>query len=199
MYSVDKVINEQRAVADKALSMVYTIDPFAIVAGGAPRDWYLRRVATDIDLFFSVRDGVQIGIVHKILEKAGFSIFRVKTGEGLPEWYKINPKIKAVFESNIDGICVQIILVDKKTFDVVDEFPLSICKTWYKNGRIVLEQDFIRSIKRKVIYKTNNLYANGHVYLKKILAKFPDYRYYDSLEKLALDVLDNYEQENSQK
>ena len=46
-------IEQQKLVADKVLNQLYLICPEAIVAGGAPRDWYLGKPANDIDVYFS--------------------------------------------------------------------------------------------------------------------------------------------------
>lgn len=187
----ENLIKHQKTVADEVLSRMEIIDPFCIVAGGAPRDWFHGRIATDIDLFFSVKQGVQIGVIINQLAKAGFIVTDTCWGQSIPEWYKLNPCVRAVFNTDVAGQKTQMILLSTSTFDVVDQFPLSICKAWYKRGNLRTTKDFDRTVKHKAIYKTSELYANGHVYLQKILAKFPDYDYYDSVSKLAEKLLDN--------
>ena len=82
-------------------------------------------------------------------------------------------------------------LMRSPTFvSVLPQFPLSICHAWYKNGKIVVEKPFIRSVKHKAIYKTNEIYNNEHEYVKKILAKFHEYTYYSDITKLAATLLD---------
>lgn len=44
--------SEQRLVTDEVLSVVgKLIDPYAVVAGGAPRDWDAETTAKDVDVF----------------------------------------------------------------------------------------------------------------------------------------------------
>ena len=184
----ENLIKKQQAVADRALVMSYLIDPFAIVAGGAPRDWYFNKPAKDIDLFFSVKDHVQIHIINEMLKIAGFEVDSSKAADDLPDWYNHNPNIRAVFNAQIDDVDVQLILVKDSPFKVVNQFPLSICKAWYKNGQIQTDKDFNITVKHKSIFKTNTLYAQGNAYLKKVLDKFKDFQYYDNLGELLIAV-----------
>jgi hypothetical protein len=186
------LIDSQRVVADEILHMMYLIDPYCIVAGGAPRDWYFGKEATDIDLFFHCPQASTQATMEEMLKRAGFKVTTVKDGENIPDWYKKNPCLQTVYETGIDGVKVQLLRMNKPTWNsVIDKFPLSICKAWYKNGKIVLEKDFVRSVKFEAIYKTNMIYNNEHQYIQKVLAKFPQYKYYQSLESLATELLDN--------
>lgn len=182
----------QKQVANKALDMMFLIDPYCTVAGGAPRDWYFGKEATDIDLFFHCPQASTQATMEEMLKRAGFKVTTVKDGENIPDWYKKNPYLQTVYETTIEGVKVQLLRMNKSTWDsVIDKFPLSICKAWYKHGKIVLEKDFVRSVKFEAIYKTNTIYNNEHQYIKKILAKFPQYKYYEDLESLAAELLDN--------
>jgi hypothetical protein len=186
------LIAHQQKVADLVLKQLFTIDPFSIVAGGAPRDWYLGKPATDIDAFFYDGRGYTLKTIKQMLESAGFEITQIKLGDKIPELYKKNPSLKGVFEANINGITVQMMRMSKPTFDcVLPNFPLSICHIWYKNNRIVPEKHFLRSVKHKLIYKTSDIYNSEHSYVKKILDKFPDYKYYNSSVELVEYILDN--------
>lgn len=44
-------IDYQKSVADIVLSKLELLDRYCIIAGGAPRDWYLGMEATDIDVY----------------------------------------------------------------------------------------------------------------------------------------------------
>ena len=189
---MSNLIDSQKIVADEVLDMMYLIDPYCIVAGGAPRDWYFGKEATDIDLFFYCPQASTVTTMLKLLNKAGFRVTTVKDGDNIPEWYKKNPCLQAVYETEIGGVKVQLMRMSEPTWDsVIDKFPLSICKAWYKNGKIVLEKDFLRSVKFEAIYKTNTIYNNEHYYIQKVLAKFPQYKYYENLESLTSELLDN--------
>ncbi len=184
-------IEKQKEAANRALDMMYLIDPYSIVAGGAVREWYFGKEASDIDLFFYCPQASTISCMHDMLVAAGFEITEIKLGGKIPEGYKKNPYLKAVYETSIDGVKVQLMRMSKPTWNsVIAKFPLSICKAWWKNDKAHYEKDFLRSVKFKAIYKTNDIYNNEHQYIQKILAKFPEMTYYDSFDEFAKTILD---------
>jgi tRNA nucleotidyltransferase/poly(A) polymerase len=89
-------IDLQKIVADDVLEKLFSIDPHAIVAGGAPRDWFMGNLASDIDVFFCTRHGISISTVKRQLEHVGFVIESTKTGKNLPAHYKKNPMLKCL-------------------------------------------------------------------------------------------------------
>lgn len=179
----EALITKQKAVADRILDKLFPICPFAIVAGGAPRDWHFGKPAADIDVFFySPVD--QLIIVSEMLRHVGINIDNApRTADNLPEWYKLNPNLKAVFETNVDGVNVQIMLMIGKTQDtVVPEFPFSICKAWYKHGSIQLDAEFKKCERHKIVVQTNKLYSDEHKYVQKMKNKFPDWEFFSNWE-----------------
>lgn len=184
-------IDLQKAVADEVLQIIENVDPTAIVAGGAPRDWYFGNAATDIDVFFHFRNDLSATRIQEILKGLGLDVCRKNEGDSLPEIYKKNPMLRCVYDLEYGGEQVQLLLMLEPTFNsVIKHFPLNICKVWYKHSTIEVTQDLLRAMKHKAIVKVNPLYANGDKYVEKIKAKFPDFNYYDSYQKLAIDLLD---------
>lgn len=184
------MITEQMEAADAALSMLYPIDPYCILAGGAPRDWYFGNEAKDLDIFFHVNASTSKHVIDRMLKHIGFKVIDSNFAANIPEHYKKNPSLRAVY--NIEGdVPVQLMLMDQPTFgSVIPKFPLSICKVWYKHGKTILDKDFRRGTNHRAIVKTNELYALGDEYLQKILNKYPDYRYYNSWQELNEELLD---------
>lgn len=182
-------VEKQQQIANHVLQTVFPIDTDAIIAGGAPREWFFGKAASDIDVF--IYDTCSYGRMWDKLKHLGFDIQVTKDGEGLPEHYKKNPHLHSLFECTINGEKVQFLQMNSPTFtSVISQFPLSICKAWYKNGKIGVDRDFKRSVKHKVIVKTNEIYADEDSYVKKVLAKFPEYRYHKSWESVAQKLLD---------
>lgn len=145
----------QKEVANEVLNKLYAIDPYCIVAGGAPRDWHFGKAATDIDVFFNGGSHT-LSTMDSMLKHVGLEHEELKLGGKIPEWYKQNPFLKGVYNLTIDGVKVQLMRMEKNTFDsVLPNFPLSICHAWYKDNKIHLEKHFIRSEKFKAIYKTS--------------------------------------------
>lgn len=185
------VIEHQKKVADEILSRLFPIDPYCIVAGGAPRDWHFDKPATDIDVFFHCGNKT-LSIVSEMLSSIGLTYTDVKLGGTIPSWYKMNPDLLGVYCLEVEGVKVQLMRMSKPTWvSVIPNFPLSICHTWYKNGVTKFEKPFLRGEKHKAIYKTSEIYNYEHQYVQKILVKFPEWKYYDSVVKLAESMLDN--------
>ena len=176
-------IEKQKVVADYVLGKFESIDPTCIIAGGAPRDWYFGKEASDIDLFFYFRPDLQMSHIMDALERVGMMEYflQEKSGESIPEHYKRNPYLSRVFEFHVEGVKVQAMQMLEPTFkSCVGLFPLSICKAWYKNGKISTSKDFDLSMKINSIYITNKLYNDADSYLQKIKGKFPDYKWFNS-------------------
>lgn len=71
--------------------------------------------------------------------------------------------------------------VNQPTFtSVVDTFPISISKAWYKKGQIKTTGDFEYSARHRVIWKTVESYKDDSKYITKIRNKFSDYEYFST-------------------
>lgn len=179
----EQLITSQKAVADKILDKLFSIDPFAICAGGAPRDWHFGKPATDLDIFFHTSVD-QLTIVAEMLRHVGIDTDLVQSADNLPEWYKLNPSLLCVYPTIVDGVNVQIMLMKDKTHcSVIPHFPFSICKAWYKNGHVSLDRDFTVAERQKVVVRTNTVYNDEHKYVQKIKAKFSDWHFCESWEE----------------
>lgn len=180
----EQLIAKQKAVADKVLDKLFSIDPFAICAGGAPRDWHFGKPATDLDIFFYTTVE-QLTYVSDMLRHVGIDLVDDgKAGERLPDWYKLNPALRCVYSTVVDGVKVQLMLMNATTYSsVVKHFPFSICKAWYKHGYITLEHEFNVAERHKVVVKCNTVYNDEHKYVQKIKAKFPDWQFCNTWEE----------------
>lgn len=181
-------IMSQIHAAATCLHMLRHLDPTAIVAGGAPRDWYFGKVASDIDVFFHFRNDIQTSRITRLLEDVGFKLTSTKDGEHLPEIYKSNPDLRCVYEAELGGEKIQLMLMMQPTFKTIEHFPLNICRVWYRNG-IHTTKEFEKAVEYKAIVKTSQLYNDGDKYIKKIMSKFPEYKYYGSYESLSKELL----------
>jgi hypothetical protein len=184
-------IEYQKQIADEILLKLFLVDPYSIVAGGAPRSWHHGEEARDLDIF--VYDTCTQTMFLQKLASLGFIITSTGTREELPEMYKKNPFLEAVYDCVYNNVKVQFMYMNKPTFDsVIAQFPLSICKAWYKDGNIVLEKDFLRGEKYKAIVRTNELYGDESLYIQKIMGYYPDYTYYEAWDDLAKALMDDF-------
>lgn len=188
-------ISKQKETALKVLECIRYFDPTAIVAGGAPRDWYLGNLAKDIDIYFFFRENSTRAQVKNLLTRSLKLVspdvkLTILGYEGLQDHgeYTLNADLIAVFEADLLGQKFQFMEMRKPTFGVVENFPLSLCQAWWLGDRVKCTKDFKRSVDSKVFYKTNELYMDGHKYLNKIRQRFPDYKYF-STKSEALEYL----------
>lgn len=171
---------EQMKIADKALDMLYPISPSAIVAGGAPLDWYFEKEARDVDIFISVNPSWKPAELRKALTKVGFSSVEIvgpENTDGLS--YMLNPNISTVHNCKLDDLDIQIINLNISTYDIVDKFAFNVNKAWYKKS-VVLEPSCKYGIENKVLIKQGETYADSDAYRTKIRKKFEDFKYFDS-------------------
>lgn len=175
-------ITDQKLLAMHALDCAESFDPTCIVAGGAPRDWYFGNMAKDIDLFVHLRPGLGSQYIVKMLNRSGLRVKKFMDSQDLPKGYRINPHITCVADVAVGDECcpVQVIVYDKPTWNITEEFPVSISQIWFKGDKTGYDRVFENTVKNKLIIKTNEVYANGHAYIQKIRGKFPDFKYYDS-------------------
>lgn len=171
----------QKVIADKVLSKLELLDPSCILAGGAPRDWFFGVMAKDLDIFLYFRNDLPLKSCQKTIETIlGQQITKCGNADSLN--YKLNPNIRNVYETEIDGMQVQLILCTEPTFNIVDTFAFNICKIWYKKTKLRTTKAFTFSVENKVIIKTGELYACTEEYKQRILKKFACFRYFDSRE-----------------
>jgi hypothetical protein len=170
-------LSNQIATADWILTKIEKIDPFAIIAGGAPRDWEHGMMARDVDIFLNVPNSWTISVIARQLNNVCDIRPSAFKGEERMQWYEKNPDIRAVFDWQHLGVDFQFIIVNKPVFDYHQNFPLSICQIMRKNFKNYVTTDFNASKNTKEIYITNKLYNNADAYVTKVLSKYKDMGY----------------------
>lgn len=171
-------IEQQKQLADMLINKLRAFDPYVLLAGGAPRDWYFGNEASDLDIYvYQQGDYCTSRSIERRLNSLGFTYNFLAFNE-FQENYEKNENIRYVIDIHGFDTTVQLIILKTPTWGIVDTFPLSICKIWYSPERgIVPTTDFKLSVKTKGIFKTNSLYSDGDKYVDKIRNKFKDYRY----------------------
>lgn len=165
------------------------MDPNAYLAGGAPRDWWFGREATDLDILLFLNPRLTLNQMRTQIACAGFQIKDIKFGEEIPQDYKLNPNIRCVVDLNDVEMPVQLIVYKESTWRAIEKFPLSICQAWWNGSWVEGTTMFKRAAGLGVIIKTGEAYADSHKYIQKVLAKFPEMKYYPSYQDYAKTVI----------
>lgn len=182
---IEEQIRKQKDTAETVLTKLALFGfEKAVCAGGAPRDWYLGKIAKDLDFFVDNKvNGVEFNI-EKFLDFLGVKVYDKLEHSGI---YEANPRLESVFEFDFNGSVCQLIVVqphgvdDKsvKAWDIYKTFPVNVSKIAYCddgwNGFIFMKSDdFVYGHKYKILdFDEENLY-NGY-YKRKIRRKFKDY------------------------
>lgn len=179
-HSSDALILEQKARARRFIDRLEIIDPYCILAGGAPRDWLLSRQARDFDFYYYSQAVGEVASKKQLDSLFGKDSFKLMQrsdkhkDEGENGYSKI-PYISRVWEGEFEGMPVQLIQVISRndTYKVVEDFDISICQVWYKNGRISPSGNFMFSVEQGVIFTTakNDKYTNTK-HINKIKERF---------------------------
>ena len=175
-------IETQKQIAQTVLNTLRTIDNDCILAGGAPRDWYFNKPATDLDFFVYIPNSVPDNDVIDLISNL-FKIDEIKNSEYV--FYTKNPNLRTVFQIGGYNMPVQIMVMNFKTDFVLDSFPLSISKIAWKDGVLYPSEDFNLALKYNAIFQTSKGYGNNSKYFNKILSKFPDKEFFTSKEKMV--------------
>lgn len=181
--NVERIASQQK-IAEKVLKTIQLLDPTAVLAGGAVRDWLLARPATDLDIFIfyypnisNKRVKTNLANILNIPEE-NITILGLMVDENTDSSYKFNPDIKCVFELELEGMKIQIINQRNNSVNVSD-FAYSICQAYTSDMKnFHTSSDFDFSVNNKIIYETGKLYSNREEYTLKMLNKFPDYLFF---------------------
>ena len=171
-------IQKQKAIADELLSKLEVIAPHAMLAGGAPRDWYMGNTANDLDFYFSGIEGLQLHyILLQLNEVLPKDCTRNKdcfhSDKNKQQLYRYMKGLRRIHYYKYKGLPVQLIEMRsvKDVFKAVDNFSCSICKVWYKAGKIKTTPSFLTTVKHKIIYLTDG-YKWSDMHPSKMLARF---------------------------
>lgn len=183
-----EVNEEQRLLAADVLTAVRKIDRRAIIAGGAPRDWYLGMRANDIDIFingevFRVlgRDNFLYLLVNVIDAMTGgqYTYDFTELGQELSQEYA-SEHIHRVFQAEINGQVFQFIVYTGSTFNIVRTFPFTVSRGWCTprdvlHGDIHVTYPVARDLQGRVLRYTETLSQRNQRYFNKIVERFPDW------------------------
>jgi len=174
-------IKEQQVLAQELLEKLEIIDPTCILAGGAPRDWYLGKECNDLDFYLHIKHEALHSILHRFK--------RLKLEVKCINWngtgchYEVMEHLRHVFEGEYKGQKFNIMIMNTPTFDsVVNHFGTSVCKAWWKgiDHNIQVTLDFLISHYSKVIFKKDD-YTAKVLHVDK-MTRYPDYKVIDYSE-----------------
>jgi len=149
-------IQHQQTIALEILHKLEVVDPYCILAGGAPRDWYLGNPCNDLDFYF-VSTASTVNAVKKQLERCFGEVvvkFDFSVSHHEDPIYKTMPFIRRIIDLDYKGMKVQLIQLNSlgDQFKVVKAMSASICKIAWKGGDYILDRDFKTTIASGIMF-----------------------------------------------
>ena len=191
-------IDRQKDIATGVMEALEIVDPFCILAGGAPMDWYRGELANDLDIYFYAGgDHKQTWIVNKQLEKVLGECFSGRDEKCFEdrdndEMYRHMKFIKRIINLQIRGMSVQLIEMLEPTHkSVVPQFASDAVKCWWKPGfdKPKGTDEFYLCHATKS-FTICNSYSRENLYIQKLEKKLKPFRYNvtreDQLKSMAL-------------
>lgn len=189
----------QKQIATMLLHKLEGADPHAILAGGAPRDWYFEKEANDLDFYIHLPNSTNFfdDLRFKRLGFTGeLSLSKMDwvTDERAEE-YKCMEHLKCIYEGSYQGVPFQIMIMREPLFkSVIPMMGTSVCMAWWKGGEIKLEPVFELSHIFKTIFKKDD-YTAKEKHVKKMIERYPEYNV-DSFSNLDR-CIQNYARKNN--
>jgi hypothetical protein len=171
-------IEDEKLLAKEVLDCLSIICPHAILAGGAPRDWYMGNGCNDFDFYFNLDPDSTIGSSIKQLERV-LPIGMVKVKEQdvhTSIMYKHMKSLRKIHSYTYKGRDIQLIQLRKlhDVFKAVSNMSCSICMIWWKGNDVVPTVDFMLTYKTKMMY-LNKEYSWSDPHPKKMRERFSSY------------------------
>lgn len=185
-----KIIKKQKALAAELLERLGFYGN-AIIAGGAPRNWWFNRPANDLDIFLPAPQDFTGKNLRAIMEREGITdVFNMATHnpDGTLKASKAKEHtydermsdIHSVFEGKYCGQQVQVIWINVSTYGYIEShFDTSInmiFSTLTADGDIAIcpTREFNQGVETGAIYVHDNQAAYTNAHLEKVANYFPD-------------------------
>lgn len=186
-------IDKQKKIALEILHKLEAVDPTCILAGGAPRNWYFNKEANDLDFYIHLPNETleNTGLRFKRL---GLNLTHVDYKSDAWKEYGVMVDLFRIYDGNYSGQKVQVMIMNKNTFEsVLPEFGVSICKFWWKGGKINPTLDALISVLEKTLYVKEG-YSAKEIHVEKVKNYFPEYNVlgYDSFPTVAKYYSEKY-------
>lgn len=156
---------EQVHLAKMVLALVQSFQS-AIIAGGAPRSWYLGKLANDVDIFLSGMPSKRLieSLEQVLVIGLGATEFEVL---GDPEKYK---ESSVVYEFSLKGYTFQLIIGTPSIHDwKYDMSKIFLASPW--EDSMNASKEFLTGFKENQFIGDKN-----DKYIQKFMGQFPDIR-----------------------
>lgn len=179
-------IEKQQEIAQKVMDKLSIIDPYSILAGGAPMDWYLGNPANDLDFYFYSPPFRTTGATDRQLRAVFGEVFvnrdeatiREVNSANSGSAYQHMKYLRRIINIEFEGMKVQIMEMREPTYvSVVPAFASSAVQCWWKSSEsgVVGTEEFYLDHHSKVVTIIND-YKMDNRYVVKLKGKLSSYQ-----------------------
>lgn len=192
-----ETIEMQQKLAQHVLFKIKTtLDPEAVIAGGAPANWLQSQSARDIDLFFRSNIPFSENVI-RLFQDLFKDARLVSDSAEIMNYRKFMPGIRRVIRMIIEGVPFDFVQVDSwqgTNFEqfILDVFDCNVCRVSW-NGSIRFDHqvprladvtynitdDFVEGIDTQLIFRFDVPVTDGLKFrpshVLKLAQKFPDH------------------------
>jgi len=141
-----ETVKEQQAIALEVLRVTQSIMNDAIIAGGAPRNWYQNKLAYDVDIYLW-QD--KQGRLDRVALKLGINPDDLREKKCSPDSDYVTDQITEVWEVDYKDQIIQWIFLREKGVQfqtleefVIETFDFNICKCFFnESGDVLLTKE----------------------------------------------------------
>lgn len=164
----------QQDKAREVLHKLEAVDPACILAGGAPRSWFLGKVANDLDFYVWLYETE----AHTALrfKRLGLDVKLVDFASDAWKDYGLMKYLFRIYEGEYRGEKIQVMCMKVNTFNsVVNHFGVSVCKFWWKGSKVMPTNEALVSLINKTLYIADD-YTAKESHVKKMVGYFPEFK-----------------------
>ena len=167
---------DQKVIAQKLLQSAQCTDPFAMIAGGAVRDWYFNKTARDLDLYMRMPLQNTSALVKRYIQFVlmGTNIRQLERND--PDHnYAALPDLKWVYEFEFEGMKVNLMVMEKGVdTEILANFDTSICRCYFDGRESHFTEDFLTTVRTRTIIIHDN-YTGEEAHIRKLAKYYPQF------------------------
>lgn len=168
------IFYKEYAFIEQLMKSLSNITTEVFIAGGCPRDIYLDRNFSDIDIY-TTSDCNFIDVINLLGElKTPVYGIKVQVGSNIPKHYK-SPHLSAVISFIAKELPFQIIITNlNNRHSILQTFAVGLSQFYFEGRNIYNTLAAKKDILEMTLTVNPKIHVNDH-YVRKIVKKYPDY------------------------
>lgn len=167
-------IEAQKTLAIALLEDLYPVDPFVMVAGGAPRDWNLGFEARDLDIYLRAPNHNTDTLRENLLKWIGIQDVQKLRGENYDGSRSSLSDLECVFEGTFSGEKVQVMFMRKGVHaEITQKFDVDISDIYIDvQGKEHISEAYEIAMRNQVSHLREK-YQGEEKHVLKMKTRFP--------------------------